>query len=82
MWNDNFKPLNYDPSNRPRRQDFDGFAVENGAFYITKKEIIEKLETRLAGNIGFYEMAVEDSFEIDNELDLEIIKSIMYKGLT
>lgn len=82
LWSDNFKPLNYDPSNRPRRQDFDGFAVENGAFYITKKEIIENLETRLAGNIGFYEMAVEDSFEIDNKLDLEIIKSIMkFKGM-
>ena len=27
-------PVNYDVFCRPRRQDFDGFLVENGAFYI------------------------------------------------
>ena len=67
---DNFKPLNYDPSNRPRRQDFDGCTVENGAFYITRKEIIEKFKTRLAGNIGFMKWKLA-KFEIDNKLDIE-----------
>ena len=33
------RPVNYDFFNRPRRQEFDGFLVENGAFYITKKII-------------------------------------------
>ena len=30
--------LNYDYFHRPRRQEFDGYCVENGAFYITSKE--------------------------------------------
>ena len=33
-WEENGKALNYDVFNRPRRQDFKGSLVENGAFYI------------------------------------------------
>ena len=32
---------NYDVFHRPRRQEFDGYLVENGAFYITSKEADE-----------------------------------------
>ena len=77
LWGDDYKPLNYNPSKRPRRQDFNGAAIENGAFYITKKKVIENYGTRLAGNIGFYEMTEEDSHEIDSLIDFEIVKSIM-----
>lgn len=36
-------PINYDPLNRPRRQEFEGFLVENGAFYITsRRQLLEK----------------------------------------
>ena len=34
FWSKNGQPLNYDYNNRPRRQDFDGTLIENGAFYI------------------------------------------------
>ena len=30
-------PVNYDVFRRPRRQEFEGYLVENGAFYITSK---------------------------------------------
>jgi len=30
FWNENGKPLNYDYTNRPRRQEFDGLLMENG----------------------------------------------------
>ena len=60
--------------------DYDQLKYKNGLLY--QKEIIEKFKTRLAGNIGFYEMEVDESFEIDNKLDIEIIKSIMkFKGI-
>ena len=32
--------MNYDPAKRPRRQDWDGELIENGAFYFTTKEVI------------------------------------------
>ena len=35
-------PLNLDPSRRPRRQDWDGELCENGSFYITSRDLIEK----------------------------------------
>ena len=33
-------PLNFDPKNRPRRQDWKGEFVENGMFYMAKTKII------------------------------------------
>jgi len=32
FWNYDYTPVNYDPYNRPRRQDFDELLMENGAF--------------------------------------------------
>ena len=34
LWNDNNEPINYNFEKRPRRQDFNGVLIENGAFYI------------------------------------------------
>ncbi|MDO8591170.1 MAG: acylneuraminate cytidylyltransferase family protein, partial [bacterium] len=51
-WTKNGKPLNYDYRKRPRRQEFPGVINENGAFYITKREILEKEKNRLGGKIG------------------------------
>ena len=36
------KPINYDYKNRPRRQDFEGYMLENGACYINTVKNIEK----------------------------------------
>ena len=68
FWGRDNKPLNYDPFKRPRRQDFKGTLMENGAFYITKKEALVQYSNRLGGNIGIYEMGPEHSAEID-EID-------------
>ena len=35
-------PINYDPLRRPRRQEWDGELMENGAFYITSREALMK----------------------------------------
>jgi N-acylneuraminate cytidylyltransferase len=37
-WNANGSPQNYDVLNRPRRQDFEGLLIENGAVYATTKD--------------------------------------------
>ena len=61
-------PLNYDYSIRPRRQDFKGHYVENGAFYITSRELLLKSKNRISGKIGICEMPSYTYLEID-ELD-------------
>jgi len=81
FWDDNVKPINYDPMNRPRRQDFNGTLIENGAFYITKKNIIEKYKCRLGGKIIFYEMPVDTYWEIDELSDWEFVENMLLKKL-
>lgn len=76
-WSLDSKPLNYDPMNRPRRQDFDGHVVENGAFYIFKKENFLKYHNRLGGKIGCHLMTEDNLFEIDEPLDFIILENIM-----
>src|SRR5262245_46100841 len=34
FWNHEGRPLNYDPQQRPTRQELDGCLMENGAFYV------------------------------------------------
>ncbi len=79
FWTDNSKPINYDPLNRPRRQEFKGWIVENGAFYLTKRNILKKFKCRLGGKIGIYEMPPEASCEIDEPMDWNIVENILMK---
>lgn len=69
FWSADGQPLNYDPANRPRRQDFPGQLTENGAFYFTKAETLRRCRTRLAGNIGLYRMPESTLLEIDEPAD-------------
>ena len=77
LWSDTGKPLNYDYKNRPRRQDFAGFLMENGAFYISSIHDILKSENRISGKIGVSEMPEYTAVEIDEEEDWIIAESLM-----
>lgn len=68
------KPVNYDVFHRPRRQEFGGFLVENGAFYITSKQELLQSHNRVSGNIRVYEMDESAYFEIDEPNDWAIIE--------
>lgn len=69
---------NYDYKDRPRRQDFEGYLVENGAFYITSKRDLLKTQNRLSGNIRACEMDEYTYFEIDEPSDWEITEKRLY----
>lgn len=71
------KPINYDYLKRPRRQEFDGYLVENGAFYITSKERLIKSKCRISGNVGACIMPEETYFEIDEISDWIIIENLL-----
>lgn len=74
-------PQNYDFYNRPRRQDFEGYLVENGAFYITSREALLKSGCRISGNISVYEMDESTYFEIDEPSDWIIIEELLKKQI-
>lgn len=73
-------PTNYDVFHRPRRQEFSGYLVENGAFYITSKEALLKSQNRVSGNIKAVEMNEDTFFEIDEPSDWVIIEALMKKN--
>ena len=73
----NGKPLNYDIYNRPRRQDFVGTFIENGAFYISSVEAIKETKNRISGDIGIYEMPEYTYTEIDELEDWIVAESLM-----
>ncbi len=77
FWDNDFKPINYDPSCRPRRQDFEGSFMENGAFYITKRNILKHNESRLGGKVGIYEMNDISALEIDEPGDWERVEQLI-----
>ena len=72
-------PINYDFMQRPRRQEFEGSLVENGAFYITSKKALLDTGNRISGNIGYVLMPEETYFEIDEPSDWIIIENLLKK---
>eukprot|EP00933_Yihiella_yeosuensis_P008254 TRINITY_DN113603_c0_g1_i1.p1 TRINITY_DN113603_c0_g1~~TRINITY_DN113603_c0_g1_i1.p1 ORF type:complete len:239 (+),score=52.74 TRINITY_DN113603_c0_g1_i1:138-854(+) len=75
---------NYVPEKRPRRQDWEGELIENGAFYFTDKAMFDKSECRLGGKMVLYEMPEHTLTELDSMIDWEIMKGLCqehgYKG--
>ncbi len=69
LWDESGKPLNYQYQKRPRRQDFPGTMIENGAFYLNSVRNINSSKNRLSGTIGIYEMPAFASLELDEEDD-------------
>ena len=77
FWRDDGLPLNYNPIKRPLRQDFQGTFMENGAFYITKRDILKSQKCRVGGDIGIFEMNENTAVEIDEPDDWNIVESLL-----
>ncbi len=77
VWNSDGTPQNYDMYKRPRRQDFNGLLIENGAIYCSKKEAFIKSKNRISGSIGIVEMSEETLIEIDSETDWTIAENLL-----
>ena len=80
IWNKEGIPLNYDHNNRPRRQDFEGTFMENGAFCISSVSDIIYHNNRISGNIGICEMEEYTFVEIDEVEDWIIAEQLFIKN--
>ena len=76
-WTADGTPKNYDPFNRPRRQDFDGLLIENGACYVTTRDAFFKSKNRISGTIATIPMAEESLAEIDTLTDWKIVEELL-----
>ena len=77
IWGEDGKAQNYDVFDRPRRQDFKGLLVENGAVYVTKKMAFNKTKNRLSGNTAIVEMPEDSLTEIDSTTDWKIAEELL-----
>lgn len=78
IWGTNGNPLNYNPQTRPRRQDWNGYYIENGAFYISSREEILKSNCRITPPVDFWEMPEKTLFEVDEPEDIAIIENLFH----
>lgn len=82
IWNEKGEPINYNIYKRPRRQDFSGILIENGAVYISKVDKILKTNNRISGSIKTYEMNEDSFIEIDEKKDFLISEFLMQESKT
>lgn len=81
FWRPDGQPLNYDPSQRPRRQDFLGSVMENGAFYYTRRALFNVTGVRLGGRIGVHVMDESCAAELDEPADWPHIEGLLRQRL-
>lgn len=82
IWNENGESINYNYNSRPRRQDFKGLLVENGAVYTTTREQFKKSGIRIGGNIAIVKMLEDTLTEIDEKEDWVIIEKLIENRLS
>ena len=68
---------NYDVFKRPRRQDFEGLLIENGAVYATTKKAFLDSKNRVSGTIGLIEIPEESLTEIDSLSDWNMVELLL-----
>lgn len=73
---DNLKPINFNITHRPRRQDWDGELIETGMFYLASRKLLEQGLFQNE-NCGVVEIDPIDSIEIDNPIDLLVADAIL-----
>ena len=71
VWSEEKKPLTFELDKRQRRQDFDNYYLENGAFYINSVKNILDNKSRISGKFGFHIMPEHTALEMDEPLDWE-----------
>ena len=71
------KPLNYDFNNIIKTQDIEPVFYETSAFFIFKKNILEKYNRRIGFNPFMIETNRIESIDIDEYEDYELAKSII-----
>jgi YrbI family 3-deoxy-D-manno-octulosonate 8-phosphate phosphatase len=76
-WEATGKPLNYNPKQRPRRQDFSGQLIENGAVYTITKAALQEHKSRLGDAVGLVRMPEGSLIEIDSESDWIAVEQLL-----
>ena len=77
IWDKNLNPVNWNIYKRPRRQDVEEQWVEDGMFYMTKRENLLTSKLRYSGRMGIVKIHPMDGFEVDTQEDLDLVRKII-----
>jgi len=77
IWSSKGQPHNYSPYRRPRRQDWDGYNIENGAAYVCSVGGLLLHKSRLHGQMELSHMKGYTMIELDESDDWKIAEAIM-----
>lgn len=77
LWNGDGKPLNHDPGVLVRTQDLPPIYEENSCIYLFNGQILAERRNRLGYRPLMYEISAEEAWDIDDELDFEVVESLM-----
>lgn len=77
LWNVDGNPLNHDPSVLLRTQDLTPVYEENSCIYIFQKSIFQERKNRIGHKPLMFEIAGEEAWDIDEELDFLIADLLM-----
>ncbi|KAL0892751.1 hypothetical protein ABMA27_014460 [Loxostege sticticalis] len=75
-----FSPINFDIHARPRRQDWNGNLIETGAFYISRRHLIENGLFQ-NNNCTIEEVFGAESLEVDTYYDLQVANALLRSNL-
>ena len=70
-------PVNYDFSDRPRRQTIGKRYLETGSLYVFRPQALRSVGNRLSGRIGPFLMERYKMFQIDSLEDIKLCSKIM-----
>lgn len=72
------RPTNFNPWERPRRQEWGGVLIENGALYAIRRDAFEECNSLVSrGRHGVLEMDPSTGYEIDAESDWTIVEALL-----
>jgi len=70
---------NYNLKNVPRTQDVDPIFVETSGFYVYRKEVFEKMRTRIGETPFLYCIDEVEGIDIDEEGDFKVAQKVIRK---
>ena len=77
FWHENATPVNHKINSEPTTQNLEPYLEENSCFYLFTKESFLKKNNRIGSNPKLYEISKEESWDVDEEDDLLILKKLL-----
>lgn len=77
LWDAQGHPVNHDPEVLLRTQDLPPFYLENSCIYLFTRANLESRRNRLGKHPLMFEIPADEAWDIDNQLDFEIVSCLM-----